>query len=86
MSRWVGCCTCVTTRSPMSCTGPLRPASAGASWVRSPALISQPIRGVEYVPVEQLAAYGFSTRFRDLVAQGFPGAGSYMGLKANIGL
>jgi ADP-ribose pyrophosphatase YjhB (NUDIX family) len=47
---------------------------------------TNPIRGVEYVPIDQLPEYGFTSRFRDLVAQGFPGAGHYMGLKANIGL
>lgn len=45
-----------------------------------------PIRGVEFVPIAQLASLGFSDRFADLVAAGFPGAGSYMGPKSAIGL
>ena len=44
------------------------------------------IRAVEYVPVADLPTYGFTTRFRDLVTGGFPGAGSYVGAKSNIGL
>lgn len=47
---------------------------------------TRPIEAVEFVPVAELPEYGFTTRFRDLVAEGFPGAGSYLGLKANIGL
>ncbi|MDQ1288262.1 MAG: hypothetical protein QG622_1827 [Actinomycetota bacterium] len=47
---------------------------------------TQPIRGVRYVPLEQLPDHGFTTRFRDLAATGFPNAGSYQGLKTNIGL
>lgn len=45
-----------------------------------------PIRGVEFVPVTQLASLGFSDRFADIVTAGFPGAGSYMGPKSAIGL
>jgi ADP-ribose pyrophosphatase YjhB (NUDIX family) len=44
------------------------------------------IRGVEFVPITDLEAKGFSTRFQQLAVDGFPGAGSYMGLKSNIGL
>lgn len=44
------------------------------------------IRNVAMVPIEELTAKGFSQRFQDLVMQDFPGAGSYMGLKSNIGL
>lgn len=47
---------------------------------------SQVIRGVEFVPITELQQKGFSARFEQLVVDGFPGAGSYMGLKANIGL
>lgn len=45
-----------------------------------------PIRGVEFVPVPELAALGFSDRFAELVTAGFPGAGSYVGPKSAIGL
>jgi ADP-ribose pyrophosphatase YjhB (NUDIX family) len=47
---------------------------------------TRPIRGVEFVKVSELPARGFSERFGQLARQGFPGAGSYMGAKANIGL
>ena len=44
------------------------------------------IRGVEFVPIHQLEKKGFSKQFQELAASGFPGAGTYMGLKSNIGL
>lgn len=44
------------------------------------------IRGVEFVPIDKLQSLGFSERFEQLVRNGFPQAGSYMGLKSNIGL
>lgn len=47
---------------------------------------TQVIRSVELVPLNQLEEKGFSKKFYDLVMAGFPGAGSYMGLKSNIGL
>jgi ADP-ribose pyrophosphatase YjhB (NUDIX family) len=47
---------------------------------------TQPIRGVQFVRVSELAAMGFGQRFVELAAAGFPGAGSYMGAKATIGL
>ena len=34
---------------------------------------------VRMVPFDQLTGYGFSQKFADLVAGGFPGRGSYMG-------
>jgi ADP-ribose pyrophosphatase YjhB (NUDIX family) len=46
----------------------------------------RPIRGVEFVKLADLPALGFSERFGELAMAGFPGAGSYMGPKANIGL
>src|ERR1051325_3581626 len=49
-------------------------------------LDSRPIRGVAFVKLSELAGLGFSDRFAGLAANGFPGAGSYMGAKANIGL
>jgi ADP-ribose pyrophosphatase YjhB (NUDIX family) len=45
-----------------------------------------PIRGVEFVPLPELSALGFSDRFTELAMAGFPGAGSYMGPKSAIGL
>ncbi|MFI9595327.1 hypothetical protein [Nonomuraea sp. NPDC052265] len=45
-----------------------------------------PIRGVEFVPLTALPALGFTDRFAELAQAGWPGAGSYMGAKANIGL
>ncbi|MEU8247273.1 NUDIX hydrolase [Nonomuraea sp. NPDC048916] len=45
-----------------------------------------PIRGVHFVPIADLSAIGFSPRFAELAEAGWPGAGSYMGAKANIGL
>jgi len=47
---------------------------------------TRPIRGVEFVKLADLPALGFSERFGELAMAGFPGAGSYMGPKANIGL
>jgi ADP-ribose pyrophosphatase YjhB (NUDIX family) len=45
-----------------------------------------PIRSVEFVPFSELTSLGFSERFTELAAAGFPGAGSYMGPKSAIGL
>ena len=47
---------------------------------------TRPIRDVEFVKLADLPALGFSERFGELAMAGFPGAGSYMGPKANIGL
>jgi ADP-ribose pyrophosphatase YjhB (NUDIX family) len=47
---------------------------------------TRPIRGVEFVKLADLTALGFSERFGELAMTGFPGAGSYMGAKATIGL
>ncbi|MFC9758900.1 NUDIX domain-containing protein [Streptomyces sp. NPDC056921] len=47
---------------------------------------TRPIRGVEFVALEDLTALGFSDRFVNLCQDGFPGAGSYMGPKSAIGL
>ena len=47
---------------------------------------TSPIRGVEFVPLTELPAHGFSARFTDLALTGFPGAGSYVGAKTSIGL
>jgi ADP-ribose pyrophosphatase YjhB (NUDIX family) len=47
---------------------------------------SAPILGVELVPITGLAGLGFSERFCELAAAGFPGAGTYAGAKSAIGL
>ncbi|WP_075896364.1 NUDIX domain-containing protein [Actinomadura sp. CNU-125] len=47
---------------------------------------TRPIRGVEFVALAKLAELGFSDRFVELARDGWPGAGSYMGPKAAIGL
>ncbi|HMS23575.1 MAG TPA: NUDIX hydrolase [Candidatus Saccharibacteria bacterium] len=44
------------------------------------------IRGMEFVPIEQITTKGFSAKFQNLVENNFPGAGSYMGPKSAIGL
>jgi ADP-ribose pyrophosphatase YjhB (NUDIX family) len=49
-------------------------------------LDTRPIRGVEFVNIADLPALGFGERFVQLAMDGFPGAGSYMGAKASIGL
>jgi hypothetical protein len=51
-----------------------------------PGADTREIRGVGFVPVDKLPLLGFSERFQQLVRAGFPQAGSYMGLKSNIGL
>jgi ADP-ribose pyrophosphatase YjhB (NUDIX family) len=47
---------------------------------------SRPIRGMEFVKLADLPSLGFTERFGQLALAGFPGAGSYMGAKFNIGL
>ncbi|WP_433462470.1 NUDIX domain-containing protein [Spirillospora sp. CA-128828] len=47
---------------------------------------TRPIRAVTFVRLADLPGLGFSERFAELARAGFPGAGSYMGAKANIGL
>jgi ADP-ribose pyrophosphatase YjhB (NUDIX family) len=49
-------------------------------------LDTRPIRGVEFVKLADLPSLGLDQRFGDLAMAGFPGAGSYMGPKAAIGL
>jgi mutator protein MutT len=44
------------------------------------------INSVEFVPFNKLLEKGFSERFIGLLNNGFPEAGSYKGLKSNIGL
>lgn len=45
-----------------------------------------PIHDVKLVPFEELEEYQFSRTFFNLLQDGFPQAGSYMGEKKNIGL
>ncbi|MET9142949.1 NUDIX hydrolase [Streptomyces sp. NPDC004042] len=47
---------------------------------------TRPIRGVEFVSLDDLPTHGFSDVFVKLCRDGFPGAGSYMGPKSAIGL
>lgn len=47
---------------------------------------SRPIVGGRFVPFDRLGTLGFSDRFRELLAAGFPDAGSYMGPIDSIGL
>ncbi len=45
-----------------------------------------PIHDVKFVPVSELVKYGFSERFMQVINDGFPNAGNYVGDKTNIGL
>jgi ADP-ribose pyrophosphatase YjhB (NUDIX family) len=47
---------------------------------------TRPIRAVEFVKLADLPSLGFTEKFGQLARAGFPGAGSYMGAKSNIGL
>lgn len=47
---------------------------------------SIPIEAVEMLPLTKLENYGLTNKFAELVRNNFPGAGSYMGMKNNIGL
>ena len=60
--------------------------TGGAVGVVAGTAESRPIRGVEFVSLADLVPFGFSERFVVLARAGFPGAGSYMGAKSNIGL
>jgi mutator protein MutT len=51
-----------------------------------PGADTRPIRAVEFVKLAELPSLGFSDKFVELARAGWPGAGSYMGPKANIGL
>lgn len=52
----------------------------------TPGLDENPIKSIAYVPIDKLQDYGFSKKFKFLIKDGFPGKGSYMGDKSNIGL
>ncbi|WP_127492681.1 NUDIX hydrolase [Paenibacillus glycanilyticus] len=45
-----------------------------------------PISDLAFIPVSELTEHGFSALFQQLAQHGFPDAGSYKGLKTNIGL
>ena len=45
-----------------------------------------PIHDVQMVPIKDLSQYVFSETFITLISEGFASAGSYQGLKQNIGL
>ncbi|MGE7880497.1 NUDIX domain-containing protein [Bacillus sp. NPDC094077] len=45
-----------------------------------------PIRDVQMVAIKELSHHGFSETFITLINDGFSNAGSYQGLKQNIGL
>ncbi len=51
-----------------------------------PGLDENEIKSMAFVPVDDLEAYGFSSKFKELVEDGFPNKGSYMSDKSNIGL
>lgn len=44
------------------------------------------IHDVQFIPVKELAQYGFSDKFIQIIRDDFPGTGNYMGDKTNIGL
>ncbi|MBQ9121791.1 MAG: NUDIX hydrolase [Clostridia bacterium] len=45
-----------------------------------------PIHDVKFVPISELAQYGFSEKFIQVIKDGFKNAGNYVGDKTNIGL
>ena len=47
---------------------------------------SNPINDVRFVPINEILDYGFSHKFAELLNNGFPGSGNYVGDKKNIGL
>ena len=47
---------------------------------------TRPIRGVEFVKLADLPGLGFTEKFGQLAMTGFPGSGSYVGAKSNVGL
>jgi len=49
-------------------------------------LEQNPIHDVRMVPTCDLPHYGFTRAFTEIVQQGFPGAGGYVGPKESIGL
>lgn len=49
-------------------------------------LDENPIHDVKFVPIVELAQYGFSDKFIQMIQDDFPNVGNYMGDKTNIGL
>ena len=47
---------------------------------------SNPISDVKFIDYSELKKLNFSQKFVDILQNGFPNAGNYMGLKENIGL
>lgn len=47
---------------------------------------NNPISDVLMIPINKLVDHGFTDKFMTIVQDGFPQAGSYKGLKSNIGL
>jgi ADP-ribose pyrophosphatase YjhB (NUDIX family) len=60
--------------------------AGGTAGAVTAGLDMRPIRGVAFVRLADLPSLGFGARFVELAMAGFPGAGSYMGAKASIGL
>ena len=48
--------------------------------------VENPIHEVKFVPISELAQYGFSEKFIQVINDEFPNAGNYVGDKLNIGL
>ncbi len=59
---------------------------SGELQIQDSELDQNKIRGAKYVSVAELTDIGFSAKFQSLVQNNFPGKGSYMGDKSNIGL
>lgn len=51
-----------------------------------PGLDKNEIKSMAFVPIDNLETHGFSGKFKELIENGFPQKGSYMGDKSNIGL
>ncbi len=61
--------------------------SVGGSFGKTiPGLDLNEIKSMSFVPINNLVDFGFTEKFKSLVSNGFPGKGSYMGAKVNIGL
>lgn len=59
---------------------------AGEIMIPSNEFDYNPIHDVQMIPIKELSHHGFSEIFIKLVNEGFANAGSYQGLKRNIGL
>ena len=47
---------------------------------------SNPISDIKMVKIEDIVAYGFTERFKEIVKNSFPNSGNYVGHKSSIGL